>query len=141
MSESEVGESPAARQIAIDIACPNLIPGHRLQVPHLAYDPGDVLRLRYIITPTLPTQDASTYPSPIHCWWEATDNLGTRYQGAGGAFGPSPDRQRTEGVFSLMPVPPTEARELRVTIQMGSPGPTSECAFTIDLTGAASARR
>ncbi len=124
-----IGPEPE-RRIPVNVVCLDLIPGHRLRVTHLI----EVLRMRYTITPALPTRDSSEYASPLYCWWEATDDRGTRYSEGGGAFGPTRDGQRTEGVFSLTPLPPFDARELQVVLHMDRAALSGECAFTVDLT-------
>jgi hypothetical protein len=96
------------------------------------------IRIRYTVTPALPMIDPAGRPTAAW-WWEATDDCDTRYRDVGGAYGPSRDGQRTEGVFSLDPLPPPEARTLRVVLHLNirAEAHERECAFTVDLTGEA----
>jgi len=93
----------------IDHRCAGTIPGHELHVLTLAQD-QHALRIEYEITPALPA-------APSISWiWSAEDDTGQTYEMAGGANGPSPERDATTGVLSLTPLLSPGARSLRVVL-------------------------
>jgi len=103
-----------------DISCPDLLVGHELRVVGVGIDQY-AIRLKYRITPPLPNSRPSDPPTPgwtppVSWAWHARDDLGNRYAQAGGAYGLSHDEQSIEGVFSLVPLPPRDARSLRVSL-------------------------
>ncbi len=59
---------------------------------------------------------------------------------SGGAYGESSDGESTEGVLSLQPLPPRDARSLRVVLSpwFESESDARECTFDVDLTALAS---
>lgn len=78
-----------------------------------AYIDEHALRLEYSVRPVLPM-----FPErSLFSWnWAAVDDLGNFYESCGGAYGPEADGTRTDGVLSLRPFPPAEARRLTVGI-------------------------
>lgn len=138
MSSPADAEPTSERRLPIDFECPDVLPRHRVRVAYLTYD-RDLIRLTYTITPPLPRVDPYAGGAPAILWWsEATDERGARYEDGGGAYGPSPDGERTEGRLTLVPRPPPDARELRVVLHATFPaeGRAAACAFTVDLTAA-----
>ena len=98
-------------------------------------------RVEYTITPALPPHGrrGGVAGCPVVWTWAATDDAGTDYQEAGGGYGPRGDH--TEGVLSLTPVPPPDARRLRVVLRPWFPwaDPAErfrECAVDVDLAAA-----
>ncbi len=96
----------------------DLLPGRLFVVTQVSADQF-ALRLSYEIHPafgrTEPEQAAAVS-------WDmrASDDVGQTYQEAGGAFGESADGTYTEGVRSLQPAPPREAR--LVVLELIPPG-------------------
>lgn len=112
----------------IDHRCTGTIPGHELKVLSLEQD-EHALRIEYEITPTLPAQ-------PWISWsWSAQDDTGQTYEMAGGANGPSQERDATTGVLSLTPLLNPAARALVVKLNPALL-PTWEervCSFVVEL--------
>lgn len=120
--------------IRIDRQCLDLIPDRRLYLTRIMLD-EHAIRIEYTIAPTLPVWDRARDQPPIHWLWQAVDDLGNRYIDCGGAYGVSPDGESTEGVLSLQPLPPPEARSLRVVLSpwFENESDARECAFDVDL--------
>ncbi|MDP9379155.1 MAG: hypothetical protein M3Q29_03225 [Chloroflexota bacterium] len=116
------------QRIRLDYQCPDLIPGHVLRVSEVVLD-EEAIRVEYSIEPALPNMP------PIMWRWEARDDLGNRYEEAGGAYGPSRNGDRTEGVLSLTPLPAAGARLFSVILNpwIESESETRQCSFDVDL--------
>ncbi len=92
-----------------------IVPERILSVKDVHVDEWGV-RLEYAVAPDYPTPDQ--YPRSgrqvraLQEWpYEVSDDCGTRYTPGGGAHG------KNEGVRTVVPTPPAEARELIVTIR------------------------
>jgi hypothetical protein len=134
-------EAMATRHISVDLACPDLVPDRLLRVTSVRFErigkDDSLVRVRYEIRPPLPPRRK---PGDVQVWWSwsATDDAGTEYWDMGGAYGEPPGADYTDGVLSLRPVPPEEARELRVTLRpwctwVGGEETARECTVVIDL--------
>lgn len=112
----------------IERRCRTTLPGHELHLIRLAVD-DHALRLEYEITPPLPKA------ARIFWGWSARDDLGNEYLAAGGAFGPSSERDATAGVLSLTPVLHEGARSLTIVLQpeFGTPLTQRELIIEVDL--------
>lgn len=86
---------------------------HELTVSKLKLR-NDSFTLHYSITP--PLADGETEETPLLPFLEANDDLGNEYLDWGGAYGPSPDGNSTEGSLTGQPGPPPEARVLLVRL-------------------------
>jgi hypothetical protein len=86
----------------------DLLPGRSLLVKDVGVD-EHAIRLRYEIRPPILER-----PTPADSIWllHGIDDLGNRYESAGGAFGLSADGTFTEGVHSLQPFPAPGASHL-----------------------------
>jgi hypothetical protein len=126
------------RHIRIDHQCPGLIPERRLYLTRIILD-EHAIRIEYVIVPALPIWDQARGRPPIHWLWHAVDDLGNRYIDSGGAYGVSSDGESTEGVLSLQPLPPPDARSLRVVLSpwFQSESDARECTFDVDLAATA----
>lgn len=93
----------------IDHRCSDIFPGHELRVLVLSQDEF-ALRIDYEITPALPVQPGVSWS------WSAEDDTGQAYEMAGGAHGPSRERDATTGVLSLTPLLAASARTLHVVL-------------------------
>jgi hypothetical protein len=97
------------------------IEGQRLSISSVICDQVGI-RIRYELDPGLPSGSAGFGPQGV-----GEDNLGTRYEDLGGAFGRPADRpDRTDGVIT-MPLPAAPAQLLRV--HLGWDPPTYEFPF------------
>jgi hypothetical protein len=90
--------------VAVGKQLDDLLPGRSLLVKDVGVDEHAV-RVRYEIRPPILER-----PAPTDSTWllHGTDELGNRYESAGGAFGLSADGTFTEGVHSLQPLPAPE---------------------------------
>jgi hypothetical protein len=136
------------RRIHVDHACPNLVPDRLLRVTEVRLEPltgsesvDGIVRVEYEIMPSLPPRGrGSTVASwPVVWDWTASDDAGTEYFAAGGAYGLAREGDRTTGVLSLVPLPSPEARRLRVVLRPWFPWADAEetfreCAVEVDLT-------
>ncbi len=122
------------QHIRLDHQCPDLIPGHVLRLSEVVLD-GEAIRVEYSIEPALPIWDQTRNMPPIMWRWDARDDLGNRYEEAGGAYGPSRNGDRTEGVLSLTPLPAAGARLFSVILNpwIESESETRQCSFDVDL--------
>jgi hypothetical protein len=122
-------------RVELEHICGNLVPGHVFLVSELTVD-AHAIRVRYNLAPPLP-KSATGKPS---VFWvvEAVDNLGNRYQDAGGAYGLSADGRKTRGVLSLSPVIIQLAISLEVTVtaSLAATGEEHRCSFTVYLPSA-----
>lgn len=106
----------SARTVPVNRTCPDLIPGQVFNVLEANFD-NYAIRVEYRITPGIDDLRKRTRGQPPIIWqWSATDDLGNEYEQCGGAYGPSRDGQSTEGVLSLRPLPPRDAKWLRVSV-------------------------
>ena len=135
---AEPNTQPPGGYIQIDHICRRTIPQRMLHVIALEID-MHAIRIGYRITPPLPGPDASGKP-PIGWRWQATDDLGNEYVEAGGAYGRTPEQGGTAGVLSLTPLPPPEARSLKVVLNpwfeadaFESDSEGTPCSFEVDL--------
>ena len=106
--------------LAVHIVFPDFLQGHELQITGIGVDQY-ALQIEYRITPALanmrpPEKPGTDWRPPIHWSWNATDDLGTAYVEAGGAYGASPNGLTTNGVLSLTPFPSPGARLLHVAL-------------------------
>jgi hypothetical protein len=106
--------------------CQTTLPGHELHLVRLDMD-QHALRLEYEITPPLPRS------ARIFWGWSARDDLGNEYLAAGGAFGPSPDREATAGVLSLTPLLHEHARSLTLVLEPEFGEPLQQREWIIEL--------
>lgn len=104
-------DSSPARQIKLDVVIRDLLPERTLRVTSVGMDEY-ALRVEYEITPPINPagwEDAIKEGAAQYVWYlSGHDNLGNEYDDWGGAYGLSPDGQRTEGVRSL-PLPAANA--------------------------------
>lgn len=135
------------RRIPLEHTCVDLVPGRLLRVVELVLEEvsgatGEegIVRVEYTITPPLPRRGrGSTVAAwPVVWTWQAMDDVGTTYEEAGGAYGPVPDGSSTTGTLSLRPLPPPQARHLRILLLPWFPWADAEetfreCAVEIDL--------
>ena len=126
------------RYIQIDHICRSTIPQRVLHVIALEIDIY-AIRIGYLITPPLPGPGVNGNP-PIGWRWHAMDDLGNEYVEAGGAYGRTPEQGSTAGVLSLTPLPPPEARSLKVVLNpwfeadaFESDSEETPCVFDVDL--------
>ncbi|MGW3730054.1 hypothetical protein [Streptomyces sp. NPDC000851] len=91
---------------------PILSDRHELAITRLKRA-DDSFTLHYTITPALPDSDGGTPLLPV---LTAEDDLGTEYDDRGGAYGPSPDGNRTHGSLTAHPALTPGASTLRVRI-------------------------
>jgi hypothetical protein len=77
------------------VDAPDLLPGHQLRFTEVGLD-GIGIRVEYTITPAI-----SRAPGVLAWVGVARDALGLEWEDVGGAFGPSSDRHRTEGVMTF----------------------------------------
>jgi hypothetical protein len=129
----------SSRSIPVSHECAEAIPQHRLQITAVNLDEIAV-RVEYRITPGIEDLRARARGSaPILWQWAGTDDLGNEYEQCGGAYGRSRDGQSTEGVLSLRPLPPEEARRLHVLIYLNFKPELgidyTFCEFDVDLGG------
>jgi hypothetical protein len=104
----------STRSIPLGHVCRDLLDGRVLTV-HLLETDRIAIRLRYDVFPALPRSQPGG--GPIVMWWtSAVDDLGNEYLDGGGAYGFSPDGARTQGTFSLSPLPAAGAASLRITV-------------------------
>jgi hypothetical protein len=88
----------------LDVRFPDVPTGHELRITGIPAD-DYALRVEHRIRPAVEASPG---------WdWEATDEQGRTYDQAGGAYGPLPDGQETDGVLSLVPFPPPGRHTLR----------------------------
>ena len=109
---------------------------------HIKYLHTDehAIRIEYSITPPLsPVKTADGSTRIIGLWGEAVDELGNECQSAGRAYGLSADKQSTEGVLSLTPLPAIGATSLTIRIELLAGGDKPESiAFSVFLSSASS---
>ncbi len=135
------------RHISVDHVCYDLIPNREVRVREVWFDSYGI-RVEYTVTPALPNIDPEVLepvpgdpnvpdPPRLNFLAHAMDNLFNVYTYADGAFGLSDDGQRTNGVVTLVPLLPSEAYWLTITL-----GPwtaperlAGACAMTILLGG------
>ncbi|MBE9037320.1 hypothetical protein [aff. Roholtiella sp. LEGE 12411] len=92
----------------------------------------DAIRIKYEITPFINSLERRGFP--IVSWWGyARDDHGGDYQSAGGASGPSPDGEHTDGVLSFLPLPSKEVKRLDITMILILNGIETEtkCEFSV----------
>lgn len=127
------------RSIRLDRDWLDVIPERTLMVLGVGFD-RHAIRIAYLVTPRLPTLPPWGSPSwqrPAWWYWEATDDLGNRYDMAGGASSTDQAKETTDGVLSLTPLPNAAAKHLRILVNPWYESQTTHptCVFTVDLQG------
>ena len=118
----------------IERRCRATLPGHELHLMRLEAD-QHALRLEYEITPALPRS------ARIYWGWSARDDLGNDYLSAGGAFGPSSERDATRGVLSLTPLLHDGSRSLTLVLEPEFGVPLKQRQWVIEVELAPPAER
>lgn len=124
------------RRIPVAYVCTDALPGHELRVREVWFD-AHAIRVEYVIVPALPAVRPETGTSTTLAWlWGGEDDAGNRYEECGGAYGPSADGERTEGVLSLCPSPYPTATRLELRLHpwtVVEPEEPTRCVFAVEL--------
>lgn len=103
------------RSAKLDISLPHLLPERVVHLSALGID-EHALRIRYEVTPPLEPGGYSMegWLARNHWYISARDDRGNLYEDGGGGAGLSADGMRTEGVHSLLELPPADTSWLEI---------------------------
>lgn len=114
---------PSESIVLIDQSFEDVLSVYRWHINYLHFD-NDAIRIEYELTPPIPIpeNEDDILATFTDIWGSAIDNLGNKYQSAGGAFGLSDDKMSTQGVISFVPLPIEEVASIKFLIDIGKNG-------------------